>query len=117
MVKLVSVVERERPKECAIVCVVELGGASIRDEDGGNTSDAIIPALKQRLQLLLPGLPLRHRHDPPGLPQAVAGGLAFVHIAEILPYFSAVRTIFAVMYDFAIFGTLIPIIILCICYN
>ena len=44
--KLVSVVERERPKECAIVCVVELGGASIRDEDGGNRSDAIIPALK-----------------------------------------------------------------------
>ena len=32
-VNLVSVVERERPKECAIVCVVELGGASIRDED------------------------------------------------------------------------------------
>jgi len=45
VVKLVSVVERERPKECAIVCVVELGGASIRDEDGGNMSDAIIPAL------------------------------------------------------------------------
>ena len=49
MVKLVSVVERERPKECAIVCVVELGGASIRDEDGGNMSDAIIPALKHRI--------------------------------------------------------------------
>ena len=48
-VKLVSVVERERPKECAIVCVVELGGASTRDEDGGNMSDAIIPALKHRI--------------------------------------------------------------------
>ena len=47
--KLVSVVERERPKECAIVCVVELGGASIRDENGGNMSDAIIPALKNRI--------------------------------------------------------------------
>ena len=56
MVKLVSVVERERPKECAIVCVVELGGASIRDEDGGNMSDAIIPALKQRIPSKLQSL-------------------------------------------------------------
>ena len=31
-VKLVSVVERERPKQCTIVFVVELGGARIRDE-------------------------------------------------------------------------------------
>ena len=47
-VKLVSVVERERPKQCTIVFVVELGGARIRDEDRGNMSDAIIPALKHR---------------------------------------------------------------------
>ena len=39
-VKLVSVVERERPKQCTIVFVVELGGARIRDEDRGNMSDA-----------------------------------------------------------------------------
>ena len=39
-------VERERPKQCTIVFVVELGGARIRDEDGGNKSDVIIPALK-----------------------------------------------------------------------
>ena len=45
-VKLVSVVERERPKQCTIVFVVELGGARIRDEYGGNMWDAIIPALK-----------------------------------------------------------------------
>ena len=38
-VKLVSVVERERPKQCTIVFVVELGGARIRDEDGGNMLD------------------------------------------------------------------------------
>ena len=45
--KLVSVVERERrAKQSTIVFVVELGGARIRDEDGGNMSDAIIPALK-----------------------------------------------------------------------
>ena len=48
-VKLVFVVERERPKQCTIVFVVELGGARIRDEDGGNMSDAIIPALKNRI--------------------------------------------------------------------
>ena len=48
-VKLVSVVERERPKQCTIVFVVELGGARIRDEDRGNMSDAIIPALKHRI--------------------------------------------------------------------
>ena len=47
--KLVSVVERERPKECAIMCVVVLGGASIRDGDGGDMPDAIIPALKHRI--------------------------------------------------------------------
>ena len=47
--KLVSVVERERPKQSTIVFVVELGGARIRDEDGGNMSDAIIPALKHRI--------------------------------------------------------------------
>ena len=47
--KLVSVVERERRKQCTIVSVVELGGASIRDEDGGNMSDAIIPELKHRI--------------------------------------------------------------------
>ena len=45
-VKLVSVVERERPKQCTIVFVVDMRGARIRDEDGGNISDAIIPALK-----------------------------------------------------------------------
>ena len=48
-VKLVSVVERERPKQCTIVFVVELGGARIRDEDRGNMSEAIIPALKHRI--------------------------------------------------------------------
>ena len=48
-VKLVSVVERERPKQNTTVFVVELGGASIRDKDGGNTSDAIIQALKHRI--------------------------------------------------------------------
>ena len=47
--KLVSVVEREWPKQCTIVFVVELGGARIRDEDRGNMSDAIIPALKHRI--------------------------------------------------------------------
>ena len=47
--KLVSALEREWPKECAIVFVVELGGASIRDEGRGNMSDAIIPALKHRI--------------------------------------------------------------------
>ena len=34
--KLVSVVEREQPKQCTFVFLVELGGASIRDKDGGN---------------------------------------------------------------------------------
>ena len=48
-VKLVSIVERERPKQCTIVFVVELEGARIRDEDGGNMPDAIIPTLKHRI--------------------------------------------------------------------
>ena len=48
-VKIASVVEWERPKQCTIDFVVELGGASIKDEDGGNMSDAIIPALKHRI--------------------------------------------------------------------
>ena len=47
--KLVSVVERQWPKQSTIVFVVELGGARIRDEDRGNMSDAIIPALKHRI--------------------------------------------------------------------
>ena len=46
--KLVSVVERQWPKQSTIVFVVELGGASIRDEDGGNMSVVIIPGLKNR---------------------------------------------------------------------
>ena len=33
----------------AIIFAVELGGARIRDEDGGNMLDAIIPALKHRI--------------------------------------------------------------------
>ena len=32
-----------------IIFVVDLGVASIRDEGGGNKSDAIIPALKHRI--------------------------------------------------------------------
>ena len=48
-VKLVSVVERERPKQCTIIFAVDLGVASIRDEGGGNMLDAIIPALKHRI--------------------------------------------------------------------
>ena len=51
--KLVSVVERERPKQYTVVFVVELGGASMRDEAGGNMSDAIIPALKHRIPSVL----------------------------------------------------------------
>ena len=48
-VKLVSIVERERPKQRTIVFLVELGGARIRDVDGGNISNAIILALKHRI--------------------------------------------------------------------
>ena len=47
--KLVSVVERQRPKQSTIGFVVELGWARIRDEDGGNMLDTIIPALKHRI--------------------------------------------------------------------
>ena len=36
-----------------IILAVDLGVASIRDEGGGNMSDAIIPALKHRIPLEL----------------------------------------------------------------